>query len=140
MTTKISEIMTPNPVTVTPSTTLSEVARLMRDDNIGDVIIAERRKLQGIVTDRDIVVRAVTEDMGPQSMTVSDICSTKVATVSPDDEIERAVNLMRARAVRRLPVTTENGEVVGVVSLGDLALERDKHSVLADISAAKPNI
>ncbi|WP_412538841.1 CBS domain-containing protein [Longispora sp. K20-0274] len=138
MGTKISDVMSPRPVTVAPDMTLVEAARQMRDDAIGDVIVAEAGHIRGIVTDRDIVVRAIADDRPAGEVTVGDICSAELTTVAPDDKIERAIGLMRHRAIRRLPVI-EDGRVVGVVSLGDLAIERDDHSVLADISAAVPN-
>jgi CBS domain-containing protein len=139
MATTIRDVMSSRPVTVSATTMLAEVARRMRDSDIGDVIVQDGNRVAGIVTDRDIVVRAVADEMMPSRVAVGDICSTDLITVSPDDPVERAVQLMRGAAVRRLPVA-EDGQVVGVVSLGDLALERDPGSALADISAAEPNI
>jgi len=87
---------------------------------------------------RDIVVRTVAEARDPATTTLADICSHALTTVSPTDSIEQAVQLMRAKAIRRLPVV-EGGQAVGIVSLGDLAVERDPSSALGDISAAPPN-
>jgi CBS domain-containing protein len=134
----VREVMAPRPVAVPPTSTLAEVARLMRDGDIGNVFVQDGQRLRGIVTDRDIVVRAVAEDQAPSDVTVDEICSVDLVTVGPDEPIDRAVELMREHAVRRLPVT-EDGRAVGVVSLGDLALERDARSVLADISGSDPN-
>jgi CBS domain-containing protein len=93
--------------------------------------------LFGIITDRDIVVRGIAENHDPQTQ-VKEIASQQVKTVSPEDAVDDAVEIMRDYAVRRLPVV-ENGRVVGVVSLGDLALERDPDSALGEISSAPPN-
>jgi CBS domain-containing protein len=139
MATTIRELMAPRPVVVPPTSTLAEVAQLMRDGDIGDVIVQDGQQLHGIVTDRDIVVRAVAEDQAPSAVAVGDICTADLVTLNPDDPIDRAAQLMRENAVRRLPVT-EDGRAVGVVSLGDLAMEQDGRSVLADISGADPNI
>jgi CBS domain-containing protein len=139
MATTIRELMAPRPVVVPSTSTLAEVAQLMRDGDIGDVIVQDGQRLRGVVTDRDIVVRAVAEDHAPSDVTVGEICSVDLVTLRPDEPIDRAVQLMREHAVRRLPVT-EDGVAVGVVSLGDVAIEREGHSVLADISSADPNL
>jgi CBS domain-containing protein len=139
MATTIRELMAPRPVVVPPTSTLAEVAQLMRDGDIGNVIVQDGPQLHGIVTDRDIVVRAVAEDQAPSAVTVGEICSVDPVTLGPDDPIDRAVQLMREHAIRRLPVT-EDGRAVGVVSLGDLAIERDARSVLAEISMADRNV
>jgi CBS domain-containing protein len=110
----------------------------MRDQNIGDVIVLENQQVCGIVTDRDIVVRTVAEARDPAATSLADICSHPLTTVAPSDSIEHAVQLMREKAIRRLPVV-EEGRAVGMVSLGDLAVERDPGSVLGEISTAPPN-
>jgi CBS domain-containing protein len=139
MAAKIRDVMAPRPVAVPPTCTLAEAARQMRDGDIGDVMVQDGSRLQGIVTDRDIVVRAVADDRAPSSVTVGEICSSELVTVGPDDLIDKAVELMRRAAVRRLPVV-DAGQAVGVVSLGDLALARDPSSALAEISGADRNI
>jgi CBS domain-containing protein len=90
------------------------------------------------LTDRDVVVRAVAEGRDPKSIKVGEIVSEDVATVTPDEPVDKVVSLMREKAIRRVPVV-DGGRPVGVVSLGDLAVERDSKSALADISAAEPN-
>jgi CBS domain-containing protein len=110
----------------------------MRDANIGDVIVLKGSQVCGILTDRDIVVRGVSEGRDLAATKVGDICSQELASVSPTDEVEQAIRLMRDKAVRRLPVV-EAGNPVGIVSIGDLAIERDPHSALGQISAAPPN-
>ena len=135
---QIRELMTPNPVVLPGTASVHEAARAMRDAEIGDVIVLEHNQVCGIVTDRDIVVRLVAEARDPASTTLADLCSHAVVTVRPTDSIEDAVRLMRTHAIRRLPVV-EGGQAVGIVSLGDLAVERDPHSALGDISSAPPN-
>ncbi|MFB0621092.1 CBS domain-containing protein [Streptomyces sp. AGS-58] len=135
---KVREIMTAAPVAVGPQTPVVEVARLMRDQGIGVVLVAEDETLRGLVTDRDLVVRVVCEGGDIAERKVAEACSEDLVSLSPDDDISRAVELMREHAVRRLPVV-EAGRPVGIVSLGDLAVERDTDSALADISATEPN-
>jgi CBS domain-containing protein len=110
----------------------------MRDANIGDIVVADDGQICGILTDRDVVVRAIAERRDPARTKLADICSRNLTTVSPADSLDHAVQLMRQKAIRRLPVV-ENGRVVGIVSIGDLALERDPTSALSDISAAPSN-
>jgi CBS domain-containing protein len=102
------------------------------------VIVIENNQVCGIVTDRDIVVRAVAETQDPATTTLADICSHSLLTVTPTDSVEEAVRLMRTHAIRRLPVV-EGGQAVGILSLGDLAVERAPGSALGGISGAPPN-
>jgi CBS domain-containing protein len=134
----VRELMTKDPVTLPPSATLQDAARAMKDQDIGDVIVFEDDRIGGIVTDRDIVIRAVAEGRDPSQATLQGVVSGDVVTVTPDDSVATAIRLMRDHAVRRLPVV-EEGRPVGVVSIGDLAVERDPDSALADISAAEPD-
>lgn len=138
MTQTVREVMTTEVVQLPSSARLADAAQRMRDDDIGDVIVADDGSMRGLVTDRDIVVRAIAEGKDPQSATLGEICSAEVATVSPDDTVDRAVQVMRERSVRRLPVV-EGNSPVGIVSIGDLAIDRDSGSALADISAAPAN-
>lgn len=135
---QIRELMTRNPMVLPGTASVQEAARHMRDMEIGDVIVRENQQICGIVTDRDIVVRTVAEAQDPAAITLADICSHSLLTVAPTDSVEEAVRLMRTHAIRRLPVV-EGGEAVGIVSLGDLAVERDPGSVLGEISAAPPS-
>ena len=135
---RIEDVMTPQPTTLPGTASVQEAARAMRDQNIGDVIVIENNQVCGIVTDRDIVVRAVAEARDPATTTLADLCSHPLVTVTPTDSIEHAVQLMRSKAIRRLPVV-DGGQAVGIVSLGDLAVERDPSSALGDISSAPPN-
>ncbi|MEV0634931.1 CBS domain-containing protein [Streptomyces sp. NPDC050619] len=138
MTQHVSDIMTSAPVTVEPQTSVTAVARIMRDQDLGAVLVTDGDRLRGLVTDRDLVVRSLAEGGDPEQSTVVGACSDDLVTVSPEDELGRAVELMREHAVRRIPVV-EGGRAVGIVALGDLAMERDPGSALGDISAARPN-
>jgi CBS domain-containing protein len=110
----------------------------MRDQNIGDVLVTEGDRLRGIVTDRDIVVRCVTEGGDISQTRLINACSAELAFAGPDMSVDEAAELMGKKAVRRLPVV-DNGRAVGIVSIGDLAVERAPTSVLGQISADAPN-
>jgi CBS domain-containing protein len=134
----VRDVMTQNVVTLPRTAPLRDAARRMKESDIGDVIVMDDGNMCGIVTDRDIVVRAIAEGKNPDSSSLEEICSHEIVSVSPGDSVDRAVQLMRERAVRRLPVV-EGNKPVGIVSIGDLAIELDEHSGLADISAAEGN-
>jgi CBS domain-containing protein len=135
----VRDIMKTQPIRLQGSTPVIEAARQMFDANVGAVIVADDGKIAGIVTDRDITMRVVAQGRDPSTTSLAQICSCNVATLSPDDEIDRAVQVMRDNAIRRVPVVNSRNEAVGIVSLGDLALERDPRSALGQISAAPPN-
>ncbi|HCT78441.1 MAG TPA: CBS domain-containing protein [Micromonosporaceae bacterium] len=135
----VSEVMTPEPVCLGAQNTANEAAAKMRDHNIGDVLVTGNNgDLRGVVTDRDLVVRVLARSMDPASTRLGDICSPDPVKVSPQDPVSHAVELMRDKALRRLPVVSD-GRLVGIVSIGDLAVQEDPQSALADISAAPPN-
>lgn len=138
MTRKIREIMTPAPVCLAPTESVSAAARAMKEHGIGTVLVVDDGQLRGLVTDRDITIRVLAENRDPAATQLADICSPDVAALGPDEDVSEAVRLVRERAVRRIPVV-EDGRAVGVVSIGDLALDRDSDSPLADVSAAPPN-
>ena len=130
---QVKEVMTTEPITLDRDASLVEAARVMRDRGIGDVIVVEGDDAEGIVTDRDIVIRAVADGVDPNTTRLGQVVTADLASVAPDDPVERAIELMREKAVRRLPVL-DGGKPVGMISLGDLAIQRDADSVLADIS------
>jgi CBS domain-containing protein len=135
----VQELMTHDPVTLEASASIMDAARLMREHDTGAILATDDGgKVRGIVTDRDIVVRAVADGRDPASVRVDDICSGQLVTLNPQDRVRTAVEAMRRHGVRRLPVV-DGDRPVGIVSLGDLAIERDETSALADISAAAPN-
>ncbi|MBZ9638704.1 CBS domain-containing protein [Streptomyces sp. PSKA30] len=140
MTRQIRDVMSPGTVSVEPMTTVARAARLMRDQDIGDVLVAYDCDLFGVLTDRDIAVRAVAEGLDPNTTTVGSLCTRPpVVTLAPDDTTDHAIELMRRHAVRRIPVVEHGGCPIGMISLGDLATTEDPHSALADISRAAPN-
>ncbi len=136
--TTVGEFMTTRLVTMDGTDTLAAAAREMRDSAIGDVIVTSGNDVIGIVTDRDITVRGVAEELDASTATLNQILSQDVVTVTQYDDAVAAADLMRTYGVRRLPVI-EDGQLIGLVSLGDLAVEREPQSVLADISADEPN-
>jgi CBS domain-containing protein len=136
--TTVGEFMTTRLVTMDGGDTLTAAARVMRDSAIGDVIVTNGDSVVGIVTDRDITVRGVAEEMNASDATLNQILTQDVVTVTQYDDAVAAADLMRTYGVRRLPVV-EDGRLIGLVSLGDLAVEREPQSVLADISADEPN-
>ena len=134
----IQEVMTRDPQSVDIEDPLTRAAELMKQSDIGAVIVTENGEMCGLVTDRDIIVRAIAEHRDPESTKVRDVASTGVESVSPDASVEDAIKIVREHNVRRVPVV-QDGKPVGIVSIGDLAIERDQDSALADISSATPN-
>ncbi|PAZ17733.1 oxidoreductase [Streptomyces sp. SA15] len=134
----VREVMTPGVVAVRPDASLVEAAQLMRAQDIGDVLVADGQHVVGLLTDRDITVRAVADGTDPLTVSAQAVCTPDPVVVAPDDPVSAAVTLMREHAVRRLPVV-EGGLPVGMVSLGDLAEAQDPDSALADISRALPD-
>lgn len=134
----VADVMTRDPATCDMTASIADVARVMRDRDIGAVVAVENDSVRGIVTDRDIVVRALADGGSPQETRVADVCSGSVRTLSPQDPIESAIGILREQHVRRIPVV-EGERPVGILSIGDLAIERDPSSALADISQAPPN-
>ena len=133
----IRDVMTPNPRTVTPDDTIQSAARIMRDEDTGAVPVVENGRPIGMITDRDIVVRAVA-DGGQVSRSIREIVTTGVVCVTPEMSTREANELMSEHQVRRLPVV-ENDQIVGIVSLGDLAVKEGKDrrtgDTLQEISA-----
>jgi CBS domain-containing protein len=137
MATKMRDIMSPAPVSMAATESVSAAAKAMKEHGIGTVLIVADGRLSGLVTDRDIAIRVLAENRDPATTRVGDICSTEVAVLGPDDDVEQASRLVRERAVRRIPVV-QDGTPVGVVSIGDLALEKDRSSALSGVPAAPP--
>ncbi len=132
----IRDVMTADPVVLQVDASIKDAAAAMRQRDIGDVLVADRDELIGVVTDRDLVVRVLAD--GLIDARLGDVCSKRLIALGADDPIESAVSAMSEAAVRRLAVV-EDGKLVGMVSLGDLARDRDRNSALAEISAAPPN-
>ncbi len=127
MAAKVRDVMTPGPIGVDYFQSIGEAARTMRDWGVGSVLVVNEQSLYGLVTDRDLVLRAVAEAKGPDEP-VGPLSSADLIGVDVDADADDAALLMREHAVRRLPVI-EDGQVVGLVSLGDLAMHDDPASV-----------
>ncbi|HEY0658702.1 MAG TPA: CBS domain-containing protein [Pyrinomonadaceae bacterium] len=125
------EIMTSNVQTATREMTLQEIAALMRDGDMGAMPIVENGKLVGIVTDRDIVVRAIAEGKTTATQ-IGDVMTTEIFSVKPDDFAFEAIRLMGDRQVRRVPVVLENGELAGIIAMADIALEMEDEREIAE--------
>lgn len=131
------EVMTRGVVTVRPDASLVEAAQLMRAQDIGDVLVTADGHMIGVLTDRDITLRAVAAGADPLTVSAQAVCTPNPVVVGADEAVSAAVELMRDHAIRRLPVV-EDGHPVGMVSLGDLALSQSPTSTLAHISRARP--
>lgn len=137
---KVRDIMTSEELaTATLDTTLEEIANMMKEEDVGAIpVLDEDEKLAGIITDRDIVVRAIAEGQDPSSCTAEEILSEQLHTIEPDSDLEEAADLMARHKIRRLPVV-EDGTIIGIISLGDISVkaeeEQDKAGeALGDIS------
>ncbi len=128
--------MTTNVVTVSPEQTVQEAANLMKQNDIGSLPVVENGQLVGILTDRDIALRSTAEG-DATSESVRNCMSTNIATASPSTDAEDAAEMMAQHQIRRLPVV-ENGQLVGMIALGDLALDNtiqdEAGEALSDIS------
>jgi CBS domain-containing protein len=117
----IRELMTVNPRSLESGSTVTEAARLMRDEDVGIVPVTEGEKLVGTVTDRDIAIRVVAEGKSPETVTVGEIASRELVTIDPQQDLDEALKLMAKHQVRRLPVVEEDGKLVGIVAQADVA-------------------
>lgn len=121
---KIRDVMTTDVESAELDTTIEQIATMMRDGDVGAIPVLDDGELCGILTDRDIVVRCIAEGNDPSETTVEDILSDNLKTISPNQDTEQAARLMAELQVRRLPVV-EKGQLVGMVSIGDLAVKSD---------------
>jgi len=138
MDTKVRDIMTPDPVGVYYEQTVAEAAKVMRDAGVGAVLVVSGESLSGMVTDRDLVIRGLADGAGPDSP-VGPLCSEKLVGVDANADLADAERLIREHAVRRLPVI-DSGQIVGMVSLGDLAASAAPESPLAAVSNAQADL
>ena len=127
---KISDVMTPNPKTVKPGDSIQTAAAIMRDEDAGVVPVVDGGRVVGMVTDRDLVIRAVAD--GDFNAKISDIVSDDVITATPDMSTADAAELMGEHQIRRLPVVDEADALVGIVSLGDLAVKENRDSRMGE--------
>lgn len=122
---QLKDVMSRNVKMVTPETTIREAAQQMRDGDFGMLPVAENDRMIGAISDRDIAVRAVADDKGPDT-TVRDVMSQGICWAYEDDSVDVAARLMSDRQVRRLPIVNRDKRLVGIVALGDFAVERSE--------------
>ena len=134
MTRKIRDIMSAAPVCMAATESVSAAAKAMKERGVGTVLVVSGGRLEGMVTERDITIRVLAENRDPATTHLGDICTGELAVLRPDDDVQHAARLVRERAVRRLPVIAD-GVPVGMVSIGDLALDRDERSAFPEIPA-----
>ncbi|MFT8890003.1 MAG: CBS domain-containing protein [Ethanoligenens sp.] len=130
---QVSEIMTTRIVSVEPASSVRDAASLMSRNNIGAVPVVDNGAVRGMLTDRDIVLRCVSEKKDADTLKVSDICSHGAVSVRPQDPVSNAIHLMSAEQVRRLPVV-DNGKLVGMLSFADIAREKAGMEIAQSIS------
>jgi CBS domain-containing protein len=140
---KCSEIMTKDPSCCLPSDTVFEAAQLMKSEDVGPIPIVndkETKKLEGIVTDRDLAMKVVAEGLDPKNTRVEEVMTTGVVTCSPDDNANNVLELMEQHQVRRIPIVDDSDRLVGIISQADIAtrMEAPKKTaeVLEEISRA----
>ena len=126
----VREIMTPNPKTANPDTPISEVAQMMKDEDVGSIPVVEDGRLVGIVTDRDLTIQALAERR-PHDAPVRDFMTARPETATPDTTIHSAAQIMQDHQIRRLPIC-EGDRLVGIVSLGDLAVDTESEGLKAE--------
>jgi signal-transduction protein with cAMP-binding, CBS, and nucleotidyltransferase domain len=130
---RVRDVMTPGPIGVDYYQSIGEAARTMRDWGVGAVLVVRNESLYGLITDRDLVMRAVAEARGADEP-VGPLSSANLIGVDADADVSEAMRLMRRHTVRRLPVL-EHGQVTGIVSLGDLAITGEPALAFAQLSA-----
>jgi len=134
----VSDVMTKDPVSMSSDASVMDAAKAMSDMRIGAVVVMEKDKPCGIVTDRDITVRAVATGSDPAKTKLADICSHDIAAVRPDQTVDDAVQMMKSHDVKRVLVM-DDSKIEGIVSLGDLSRLGKDQDVQEDISRAEPN-
>lgn len=120
---KVRDVMTPNPACCMPDTNLQEVARLMLENDCGEIPVLdnhESRKPSGVVTDRDIVIRTLAQGRNPMERKAGEVMSSPATTVTPDRDLDECANVMEAQKIRRVPVVDESGRICGMVSQADI--------------------
>jgi CBS domain-containing protein len=130
---KIRDVMTPDAVAAHPETTLMAAAEMMRLLNVGSLPVVDGERIIGIVTDRDIVVRGLAMGLNPREASVADVMTRNVQTCFVDDDVEDVAHQMRELQVRRLLVVDEHEQLIGIVSLGDLAVELTDQSLAGNV-------
>ena len=129
MGTKVREVMTDRPRCVTLETPISEAAELMESEDVGSLPVLEGEQLAGMITDRDIVIRAVAKGKDPRGMPVREVASREIVTVYAEEDLSNALTKMASEQVRRLPVVDEDNRLVGILAQADVALEAKEKTV-----------
>ncbi|MER7460509.1 CBS domain-containing protein [Micromonospora sp. NPDC126480] len=137
---KVGDVMTKQVIYLPAETTLDEAAKVMKEADIGDVVVTEGATLAGMLTDRDIVIRAVAERSDPATTTIGSVITREVVMIEQNCTAGEAAALMRERGVRRVLVCDSDRKLVGIVSLGDLAMQLDPQSALSQISEQAPTV
>jgi CBS domain-containing protein len=122
----IGEVMTADPCAIDADKPISYAAKMMRDEDVGLAPVVEGERLVGVLTDRDIAIKAVAEAKDPEQTTVREIASTDVVTATPDQGLDEALRLMAEHQIRRLPIVEDDGRLVGVLAQADIALAADE--------------
>lgn len=139
----VRDVMTPNPTCVSEKDDIREVARIMRDQDTGVVPVVDGKKIVGLITDRDIVVRGLAEGVNVEQARVGQLMSKSVRSVREDQPVNDVLDLMSGAEIRRVPVVNQNNEIVGIVSMGDIASNANQPGkvgkAMEDISEAPPN-
>lgn len=135
----ISQVMTPSVRIASPDDTLQMAAQIMDENDFGLLPVAENDQLVGMLSDRDITIRAVAKGMSPDEHTVREVMTPEVRYVYDDESIEEALQNMSDLQIRRLPVLNRDKRLVGIVSLGDLALAEENSAGDALNSISQPN-
>ena len=133
---KCNGIMSESPTVCVPSDSVVEVARLMKDSDVGSIPVVKDRsdmELIGIVTDRDLTVRVLAEGLDPAATTVVDVISRDLVTVGPDDDVERAMDAMGEHQVRRIPVVDGDNRIVGIIAQADIAARMEAPAKTAEV-------
>jgi CBS domain-containing protein len=128
---KVKDIMTKSVAYVNPSSTVIDAAKLMQQHNVGSIPVCDQGGIVGIVTDRDIIVRNVASGKNPQQTAVRDVMTQNVLTVNPDMEMDEVTKMMASCKIRRVPVVDHNN-LVGIVALGDVAIDAKYDTEVAD--------
>jgi CBS domain-containing protein len=125
---EITDLMTESPRSVSTGSSIVDAAKLMREQDAGIAPITDGDRLVGVVTDRDIAIRVVAEGKDPQSTTVDEIASQKLVTIDPGQDLDEALHLMASHQVRRLPVVSDDGKLVGILAQADVARRSEVES------------
>lgn len=139
----VRDVMTPNPECVSERDSIRDVARIMKDQDTGVVPVVDGKRIIGLITDRDIVVRGIAEGRDISSIKVNELMTKGVRSVKEDTPLNEVLDLMGNAEIRRVPVVNNNDELVGIVSIGDIAAQSNQDNrvgkAVEDISQAPPN-